>query len=300
MSQTNMKWSGWEAAIQRTDSIASSNGDSVAEIQQRLNELLYDAGKVDGIVGMRTLCAAKWFFIRNGLGENINWTQQSLNVLYSANAVKGLDYDIINWEPGEAPQAYLQKDPLWGDVAYDASGTSGVETIGEAGCGPTAMAMVVSTLKTTAVVPPYLCDYALDHGYRDPNGEYGTSDSFFRACAEEYGLNSARRNFITKENASSSARASNKALFEDMKQFLATDSLIIVSVGESPYTGGGHYLVVYDIDNTSNIEDAKVWVADPNGHSEDYPNAILPANYCYTVRQWLNGYWAKRAIRIWP
>ena len=162
------------------------------------------------------------------------------------------------------------------------------------------MAMVVSTLKTTAVVPPYLCDYALDHGYRDPNGEYGTSDSFFRACAEEYGLNSARRNFITEEDASSSARASNKALFEDMKQFLATDSLIIVSVGESPYTGGGHYLVVYDIDDTSNIEDAKVWVADPNGHSEDYPNAILPANYCYTVRQWLDGYWAKRAIRIWP
>ena len=191
-----------------------------------------------------------WFFIRNGLGEN------------------------INWEPGEAPQAYLQKNPLWDDDAYDASGTS--------------------------VVPPYLCDCALGHGYRDPNSEYGTSDSFFRACAEEYGLNSARRNFITEEDASSSARASNKALFEDMKQFLATDSLIIVSVGESPYTGGGHDLAVYGIDDTSNIEDAKVWVADPNGHSEDYPNAILPANYCYTVRQWLDGYWAKRAIRIWP
>lgn len=168
----------------------------------------------------------------------------------------------------------MQKNPLWDDDAYDASGTS--------------------------VVPPYLCDCALGHGYRDPNSEYGTSDSFFRACAEEYGLNSARRNFIAEEDASSSARASNKALFEDMKQFLATDSLIIVSVGESPYTGGGHYLVVYDIDDTSNIEDAKVWVADPNGHSEDYPNAILPANYCYMVRQWLDGYWAKRAIQIGP
>ena len=55
-----------------------------------------------------------WFFIRNGLGED------------------------INWEPGEAPQAYLQKNPLWDDDAYDASGTS--------------------------VVPPYLCDCALAMG----------------------------------------------------------------------------------------------------------------------------------------
>jgi len=47
------------------------------------------------------------------------------------------------------PVSYLQTDPKWKNHNYSAKGES--KTIGSSGCGPTAAAMVIATLKNNTV-----------------------------------------------------------------------------------------------------------------------------------------------------
>ena len=154
-----------------------AKGEAVAALKRRLNELGYDCGEGDEY-DRRTAWAVRWFCRRNDLADSGEANAQVLARLDSAAAGPADGY----W------QYYSMKDPLWAQYPYDAANTPEIERMEDSACGPTSMAIAVSTLLHRAVLPPVLADWSNAHGYRDPNGIDGTDDAFFPACAETYGL----------------------------------------------------------------------------------------------------------------
>lgn len=79
---------------------------------------------------------------------------------------------------------YNQGEDPWGSMPY------GTSTIGGAGCGPTSMAIVISTLTGQIVNPQMTCAYSI------ANGEYvsgvGTAHSFPTNAAHHWGLTCER------------------------------------------------------------------------------------------------------------
>ena len=242
-------------------------GQEVRNLQTRLNSLKYDAGAVDGVYGSTTTWAVKYFQMRNGLSADGILGTNTRSVLNSSSPVKGLDSSILSWSANQKPQSYLQTASLWSSYPYDATGTSTVETMGASACGPTAMAMIVSTFTKKAVLPPTLSDWALANNYRDPAGQNGTSFTFFGACATAYGL-----------TAGSTLSDRSTANMNSVRTWCNEGGLAIINAFEaSPYTNGGHYLVIYKID-----ANGYVYVNDPNA-----ANPLGP----YTISSWVNGSW---------
>ena len=77
----------------------------------------------------------------------------------------GKDYGAVDLD-GDV--YFNQMDARWGSLMYGESGT-----IGQSGCGPTSMAMVVSTMTDTYITPPEMSQWAVENGYRaEGNGSY--------------------------------------------------------------------------------------------------------------------------------
>ena len=147
---------------------------------------------------------------------------------------------------------YSQNDPRWKNMDY------GDESMGEAGCGPDAFAMVASGLGGRSnVTPVEMANYAKSKGFRD---ESGTSWNFVDSASRDYGLNSQ------KQYRPNEAFISNQ---------LDQGHPVILSgqggIG-TPYTTGGHYVVATGKDSNGNV-----MINDPRGrrYSGRYPMAAV-------------------------
>lgn len=94
-----------------------------------------------------------------------------------------ITYDTVG--KGQKKVVYFnQGEDPWGSMPY------GQSTIGAAGCGPTSMAIVISTLNHQTVTPRMTCDFSI------ANGEYvygaGTAHSFVGNAAAHWGLTCER------------------------------------------------------------------------------------------------------------
>ena len=145
------------------------------------------------------------------------------------------------------PVSYLQTDPRWANVSYSARGES--TTIGRAGCGPTAMAMVLATWADPAVNPKTECMWALSHGYKYPN--QGTAYSYFVPAAKRYGLECRQ---ITPGYIYGNA---NSPYHAQAKQALDNGDFVIACMGKGTWTRSGHYVLVWG------IEGNMVYINDP-------------------------------------
>lgn len=139
---------------------------------------------------------------------------------------------------------YNQYDPQWKDLAY---GTGG--TIGAVGCGPSAMAMIITALSTTPVTPKETAAYgaANDTVYYLSSGENGGSKwNIQTVIGQKWGLKSNRLANPTVASINESLRAG---------------ALIITSgTGAAPYTSAGHYIVIRGV-----TAEGKWKIADSNG-----------------------------------
>lgn len=128
----------------------------------------------------------------------------------------------------------LQTDPQWSSLMY------GNSTIKVAGCGPTAVAMVVSGLTGETVSPYEVAEWAA------PNHKVGNGSSWslFPAAGEKWGLKVVNI---------------NKKYPERIKEHLRSGNPIIVSMGKGAFTSTGHIIVLAGIDSND-----KVIVRDPN------------------------------------
>lgn len=122
-------------------------------------------------------------------------------------------------------------------------------SIGYAGCGVTAMAIVASTYKNSRTYDPI---YMSERAYQTGN------------CGSDNGTYSG---FYCKQSRAMGFKCSQVGKKTSEKQFvlnhLAKGHLVIIHVGSGIFTKSGHYMVLSGIDPTTK----KVYVTDPNNRS---------------------------------
>jgi hypothetical protein len=132
---------------------------------------------------------------------------------------------------------YNQYDPQWAKESY------GTTTIGAAGCGPSAMAMIITALTGQTVTPFDTATYGAAHGtYAEGQGSYGT---IARIVGEHWQL-----------KASQIGPSVNQ-----INEILRSGGLILASgAGSAPFTAGGHFIVIRAVTSSG------MWlIGDSNG-----------------------------------
>lgn len=137
------------------------------------------------------------------------------------------------------PVCYLQTDSRWRNHNYSAKGER--KTIGSSGCGITAAAMVIATLKDKGVTPVTTAEWSMAHGYKALN--QGTFYTYFVPQLSRYGITCRRLNTVNLYGKSSSA-AHTEAL-----QALKSGNWVIACMGKGNWTSSGHYILLYGYEN---------------------------------------------------
>ena len=146
---------------------------------------------------------------------------------------------------------FSQNDPRWAGKAYNMGADNA--TMGNAGCGPTAMAMAVNTAKARQeVTPMQMANMAKMTGNRDNTG---TNSKFIGQAAAMSGL--------------STSQIDNPSGFDISNRVASGNPVVLLGKGGSTYTNAGHYVVAVGQDNSGNI-----LINDPRGKS--YSKAVSP------------------------
>ena len=160
----------------------------------------------------------------------------------------GLVQNLENWEGNSIPSL--------GDVRFTDGGTEvvyfnqlderyagkpyGTDHIGGYGCGPTSMAIVVSSLAGETVDPVRMAQWAYENGYWCKGS--GSYHALIPGAAENWGL------------AVSGCSPSEPQRILDA---LADGKLVVAIMSKGHFTSGGHFIVL------RGVKDGKILVADP-------------------------------------
>jgi hypothetical protein len=155
-------------------------------------------------------------------------------ILGSADITGGADLEEYPEGSVNLPY-YNQCDARWGNKMY------GGDTIRVAGCGPTALAMVVSGMTGNKVYPDDVANWSVANGHRAEGA--GSYWSLMTAGGRHYGL-----------NVSTASRQDPNTI----RKALSEGKPIIVSMGRGHFTTSGHFIVLRGL-----TEDGKVLVHDP-------------------------------------
>lgn len=127
---------------------------------------------------------------------------------------------------------YNQGDAAWKSLPYSTS------TIGDSGCGPTSMAICISTLSGKKVTPRQTCTWAGNHGYYVKGS--GSMHSVIPGLAKQYKVK---------------CKGVGKSKTEIVKA-LKSGKLVVAIMAKGHFTDGGHFIVL------TGIKDGKITVAD--------------------------------------
>jgi lysozyme family protein len=243
----------------------STYKEDVLLLQKRLNELGYTdkyGRKLDedGKFGENTLAAVNKYKEQNELWNfdeyagkvgSTTWGHLFGNESFY-DYVVGNEQKIEHFASTKIePVYYSQEDPKWNKIMYS-NHNDKTQTIGSSGCGPTSMAMVISTLTGESVSPVDMCEFSLKKGYRTNNN--GTAWGFFESVAKEYNINCMQTGSLNK-----------------VKEALSDGQHIVVaSMKSGHFTQGGHFIVMTSVET----KDGKDWytVFDPNIDNKNYGN----------------------------
>lgn len=169
---------------------------------------------------------------------------------YGANAYV---IDVVFTDGAIEVIYYNQKDSRYANYPYEYP--NGVATIGTHGCGPTSMAMVVSSLTNQMVDPIAMTNFACPK-YCTANGTY---HSFMIDGAIHYGLKSER---VTR----------NQEDLQKIVDALASGSLVIAVMGPGTFTRSGHFILLRGVTASGDV-----LVADPNSiaRSKAWPFSLI-------------------------
>lgn len=170
----------------------------------------------DEVAHVKTYQASKNLTIDGVVGKN-TW-----------RALFGLDESAVtdNGSNTKQPVYYLQGDSRWKKVIFTRNNTyNKKQNIGNSGCGITSMAMIIATWWDKKITPVETAAECVAKGYRTNNS--GTNPGYFKYCASKYKA--------SKYLATTS--------YETAKNIIDQGGLVIVNVGPSPWTKGGHYIV---------------------------------------------------------
>lgn len=145
------------------------------------------------------------------------------------------------------PISYLQTDSRWKNHNYSAKGEK--KTIGSSGCGPTAAAMAIATLKDKNITPVTTAEWSMAHGYKALN--QGTFYSYFVPQLAQYDISCQKLNTANLYGKSTSD-AHSRALAD-----LKSGNWILACMGKGNWTKSGHFILVYAYENGT------VYINDP-------------------------------------
>lgn len=128
--------------------------------------------------------------------------------------------------PYEGLIYYSQIDNRWRNDPYTITGNPS-QTIGISGCGPTAAAMVVSSIKGI-ITPPQMANLYVENGFRSRDN--GTYWSAFKWTANKFGIGFEETTSL------------NQAI-----ELVKNNYYVIVSVNDGLFTSGGHFVVLVGI-----------------------------------------------------
>ena len=179
----------------------------------------------DAIYGPRTKAAVSTFQDANRLSVDGICGPKTWNAL-----IVGAD---VKPEPGPfvQPVDYKQYDSRWANKMYS-NHNDPKQTMKSSGCGPTACADVVATMKDPSVNPWTLAQLAMDWGDRTYNS--GTAWAFFKHVADKYGF----YKFVQTKS------------FDQLKACLDAGGYVVCSMGPGYWTNGGHYICAWKYDDT--------------------------------------------------
>lgn len=164
-------------------------------------------------------------FLGDGLLQNlVEWTGNSIPSLGD-----------VTFSDGVTPVVYYnQLDERYASQPY------GTDNIGGYGCGPTAMAIVVSSLTDDMVDPIKMAHWSYENGYWCKSS--GSYHALIPAAAEEWGL------------PVSGCTTSEPQRILDA---LAEGKLVVAIMSEGHFTYSGHFIVL------RGVKDGQIMVADP-------------------------------------
>lgn len=160
--------------------------------------------------------------------------------IYDQDYIDGIgqSYEgIVFTDGGMEVVYYNQLDDRWANVMYGQS-----STIGEAGCGPTSMSIVISTLTGEAHDPVELSNWSVKNGHRcEGNGSY---HSLIPGAAKGYALS-----------------CEGDLSAQDIVDALSGGKLVVAIMSKGHFTTGGHFIVLRGV-----TAEGKILVADPASH----------------------------------
>ena len=143
------------------------------------------------------------------------------------------------------PVSFLQTDKRWASKPYRVKGEN--STIGDSGCGPTAAAMLLSTLTGKNITPEDTCKWSVDHGYKALGN--GTYYAYFAPQFAAYGIKCWQLNWV---NAYHNPKATS---FDETVKYLKQGYYAIALMKKGTWTGGGHFVVLWWADGKVRIND---------------------------------------------
>jgi excisionase family DNA binding protein len=194
--------------------------------------------------------------VKSGASSALNWVSDKVNSAGTAImnlgrggndggrpvGGKGGSGEELNGMP-----YYSQNDPRYKNKPYRQTGGfgSGDDTIGDSGCGPTAMAMVASKFTGRDYNPATMARMAEDGGY---STSVGTTPGYFSAAGNALGIPNQQVS-PTAESVQTSLANGNPVILQGAKG----------GSNNSPYTSEGHYVTATGIDGNNVI------INDPRG-----------------------------------
>ena len=248
--------------------------DSLKEIQEAASNAWKKAKEVakngwDAFV--------KWLDDIVGGGSGDSSSSKSSKPKVTTHVTNGKTYGGISGSYGVGPSVkpdivnghsyYSQTDTRWANNRYEYNNDGG--TLGNSGCGPAAMSMVVSDMTGDAVDPTKMADLAQATGTRDNTG---TNWNFISNAASSFGLNSEQRYSPSSSFVHNSLKNGNEVVLSGTSTGTGT-----------PYTSAGHYVVAVGEDANGRIR-----VNDPRGKA--YSRSYKPEDLMkYTGSAWSIG-----------
>ena len=152
----------------------------------------------------------------------------------------GIDYGDIVFTDGAVEVVYYnQLDSKYANEPY------GTDKIGTHGCGPTALAIVISSLTEQTVDPVQMAQWSVENGgWCEDNGSY---HSLIPNAARAFGLN---------------VEGDVQSDPQKIVDALASGKLVIALMSKGHFTSGGHFIVLRGV-----TADGKILVADPASKS---------------------------------
>lgn len=253
-STSKQKDSAYVCAIQILLGGITVNGKFDNATKQAVTAYQSAQGLVaDGIVGQKTWAA----FIENKKSSSSSSGESTTSTGQTITGSKILNNCV----------KYLQWDSKWKNIKYSTHTSS--QTIGNSGCGPSSMAMIMATFIDPKITPVEMCALAVQKGYRTYNN--GTSWSFFK--------------YVFK-NTEGFSKYIETSSVSTLKAALREGALAVCSMNSNDnhfWTSGGHFITARGYDDTY------IYANDPNKSETPRKQASSKFQNCL-----------KQAFIFWP